>query len=276
VARFRSLIVGMGAALPLLLALPANGAAVQGVFVVSCGFSHRAADDPIVYPGEPGASHSHDFFGNISTNASSTYESLIAAGTTCKLAADTATYWMPTVYKDGAVLDPLGATIYYRNVAPDVQGVVAFPPGFRMIAGDAHTTSAQRPKYVGWACRRPSGRKGVWTSDVPLCAANEELVFRVAFPECWNGVDLDSIDHSSHVARITRQGVCPSGYPVYIPRVSMTVAFNSQGGDGITLSSGTALTGHMDFINSWDQAVLESLVEDCLRARQMCGFVTDP
>jgi hypothetical protein len=274
-ARFRSLVVGMGAALALLLALPASGA-VQGSFIVPCGFSHRATDDPIVYPGEPGASHSHDFFGNTSTNASSTYESLIAAGTTCQLAADTAAYWMPTVYKDGAILSPLGATIYYRNVAPDVQSVVAFPPGFQMIAGDAHATSAQRPKYVGWACRRPGGGKAAWSSDVLLCGEDEELVFRVRFPECWNGVDADSIDHSSHVARITKQGVCPSTYPVYIPRVSMTVVFNSQGGDGITLSSGTALTGHMDLINSWDQAVLESLVERCLRVGQECGFVTGP
>jgi hypothetical protein len=269
------LIIGMGVALPLFLALPANGD-VQGNFIVRCAFSHRATDDPIVYPGVSGASHSHDFFGNISTDAFSTYESLIAAGTTCQLATDTAAYWMPTVYKDGAVLEPLGATIYYRNVAPDVQGVVAFPPGFQMIAGDAHATTAQRPKYVGWACRRPGGGKGAWSSDVALCEANEELVFRVRFPECWNGVDVDSIDHRSHVARITKHGVCPATHPVYFPRVSMTVVFNSQGGDGITLSSGTALTGHMDLINSWDQAVLEGLVERCLRAGEECGFVTGP
>ena len=101
-------------------------------------------------------------------------------------------------------------------------------------------------------------------------------MFRVRFPECWNGVDLDSIDHSSHVARMTKQGVCPSTHPVNVPRASMTVVFNSQGGDGFTLSSGTALTGHMDFINSWDQAVLEGLVERCLRAGLECGFVTSP
>ena len=43
-------------------------------FVTRCTFSHRLADDPIVRPGQPGASHSHDFFGNRTTNANSTLE----------------------------------------------------------------------------------------------------------------------------------------------------------------------------------------------------------
>jgi hypothetical protein len=42
-------------------------------FAVRCDFSHRASDDPIVHPGDPGAAHSHDFFGNRSTDAFSTY-----------------------------------------------------------------------------------------------------------------------------------------------------------------------------------------------------------
>ena len=50
------------------------GAGSQGrepQFKVECGWSHTAANDPIVYPGEPGASHHHDFFGNIATDANS-------------------------------------------------------------------------------------------------------------------------------------------------------------------------------------------------------------
>src|SRR3712207_8279726 len=48
----------------------------EASFVVRCDSSHRNSDDPIVYPGAPGAAHSHDFFGNSSTNAHSTHESL--------------------------------------------------------------------------------------------------------------------------------------------------------------------------------------------------------
>ena len=58
-------------------------------FVVRCGFSHRAKVDPIVTPGGT-AFHMHDFFGNTTTSANSTLESLRAAasrsdhGTTCE------------------------------------------------------------------------------------------------------------------------------------------------------------------------------------------------
>ena len=49
-------------------------------FTTDCFPSHRAPDDPIVFPGQPGASHSHDFFGNTTTDASSTYASMRSLG----------------------------------------------------------------------------------------------------------------------------------------------------------------------------------------------------
>src|ERR671910_1253681 len=47
-------------------------------FVVRCGFSHSAQVDPIVDFGRT-AHHMHDFFGNRTTNATSTLESLRVA-----------------------------------------------------------------------------------------------------------------------------------------------------------------------------------------------------
>ena len=51
-------------------------------FVVKCGFSHTAPNDPIVHPGMTGMSHSHDFFGNRGTDADSTAASLLGGATT--------------------------------------------------------------------------------------------------------------------------------------------------------------------------------------------------
>src|SRR5437773_1769395 len=81
-ARPRRVVLGLVAAAALVVAaLPAGPvwAFKQGDmpdFVVSCPFSHRLPDDPIVYPGQPGASHLHDFFGNTSVDAASTYSQL--------------------------------------------------------------------------------------------------------------------------------------------------------------------------------------------------------
>jgi hypothetical protein len=90
------LILGVAAAAACVLTLmlwKAPVASAQEViedpnganFVVSCEFSHREQIDPIVGVGH----HMHDFFGNTSTAADSTLESLRDAtsrpdgGTTC-------------------------------------------------------------------------------------------------------------------------------------------------------------------------------------------------
>ena len=74
----------------------------RGYFAVVCGFSHRNQDDPIVFPNQAGRSHDHTYFGNTATNARSTPSSLRASGaTTCRLRADTAAYWAPTLFVSG-------------------------------------------------------------------------------------------------------------------------------------------------------------------------------
>src|SRR5262249_1068020 len=87
-ARVLALGLALAGAAAGLVGVPARSAWAfkQGDmpdFVVECPFSHRLADDPIVDPGQPGASHLHDFFGNIGVDASSTYASLRSTGTTC-------------------------------------------------------------------------------------------------------------------------------------------------------------------------------------------------
>src|SRR3954451_3072992 len=119
-----------------------NVRALQGVnFIGSCTFSHMSMDDPIVYPRQPGASHDHSFVGNTTTNAFSTLRTLHSGSSTCKRAGETAAYWMPTVLLDGQMVAPRGATIYYRRKT--LSALKAFPPGFKMIAGDRHATAPQ-------------------------------------------------------------------------------------------------------------------------------------
>jgi hypothetical protein len=66
-------------------------------FLVKCEFHHRDQVDPIVDFGNPKSHHMHEFFGNTTTNANSTYNTLRAGGTTCDDPKDTAAYWIPRV-----------------------------------------------------------------------------------------------------------------------------------------------------------------------------------
>ncbi|RSM88675.1 DUF1996 domain-containing protein [Kibdelosporangium aridum] len=77
--------------------------ASRGTFTVDCGRNengHFNPDNFIAQPGvRNGAQHLHDYVGNLSTNADSNNQSLLAAGTTCKN-GDKSTYFWPVVRID--------------------------------------------------------------------------------------------------------------------------------------------------------------------------------
>src|SRR5919204_1805239 len=119
-------------------------------FFSNCRYSHTAADDPIVLPGLPGRSHSHTFFGNVTTGADSTLASLRAGATTCKPRTDHAAYWVPTLYQNGREVRPMKAQLYY--VLRGYDEMHPFPPGLRIVAGDAHATRPQSMRVTYWDC----------------------------------------------------------------------------------------------------------------------------
>ena len=239
------------------------------MFAASCPFSHARSDDPIVFPGRPGLSHRHDFFGSTGTDADSTARSLRTAGaTTCALAGDTAAYWAPALLRDGVPVTPVVADAYYR-VAPGVRAgrVEPYPPGLAMIAGDAHTDRPLPTAIVGWGC----GRAPEASSTIPECPAERPLDLRVTFPDCWNGRDLDSPEHVTHVAYSTRRG-CPKRFPVAMPRLTLLVMYPVTGDPaGLEPASGASMTAHADFLNSWDERSLAKNVRSCLRRGVVCS-----
>lgn len=237
----------------------------NGRFHVECPYSHSEPDDPIVFPGEPGQSHLHDFFGATSTDAFTTAEDLLGGETTCETRADTASYWAPALFDGDRKLDPISSIAYYR-AAPGVEptDVEPFPTGLMMIGGDAASTSAQDTAVVGWSCTveatpRPSP---------PPCRGN--VLLQVVFPDCWDGEHLDSADHRSHVARSTASG-CPSSHPVAMPQLEFHVKYPLPDDlDDLRLASGSLLTGHADFFNAWDPDKLADEVEFCLGEDAYC------
>ncbi len=246
-------------------------AALEGVnFVSVCGFSHRNRDDLIVFPGQPGKStHDHTYFGNTTTNADSTLASLLLGGTSCQRPGDTAAYWVPSLLApDGQVVEPLGATIYYRRRTLDP--VQPFPPAFRMIAGDAKAASPQGRRVTTWSCGLASGLPP--SSEIPTCPLGRGMGLRlhVRFPDCWDGRSLDSANHQSHAA-YSMNGRCPRTHPVELPAVALIVRYGVAGGTGFELASGGQYSAHADFFNAWTQPALRRLVGMCLNGLRHCG-----
>lgn len=248
---------------------PAAGATataprVAANFTSMCAFTHRAADDPIVFPGQPGAAHSHDFFANPSTDADSTVESLQAATAQCKRAGDKAAYWTPTLSDGGTAVRPMRVVAYYQVAGRDPASIQPFPLGLKVV-----TTPAAGG--VEWSC---AGRDedAPPQATVPTCPPATHLVLRIHFPDCWDGVNLDSADHRSHLADTSRGGSCPATHPVAVPHLRLNVHYpEGVGGADVTLASGASDSAHADFFNAWDVDAQARLVRDCLNAAVSCG-----
>ncbi|HET9600030.1 MAG TPA: DUF1996 domain-containing protein [Acidimicrobiales bacterium] len=238
-------------------------------FRILCDSSHIAPDDPIVHPNMPGMSHLHQFFGNRTTNAASTTQSLLGQGTTCSAGADGSAYWVPMLYQNGSPLPASSALIYYRGGSHrDATGIQPFPSGLRMIAGSATATSPLPTDAVAWMCQ---GMSNV-SSSPPDCGGGT-LVLQIRFPDCWDGANLDSGDHRSHMA-YTVGGFCPSNFPVKVPLLEYNVRYQNAGGAGVSLASGAPYTYHADFFNAWNQSSLDAFIRYCLHSNQVCGTVT--
>jgi hypothetical protein len=241
-------------------------------FTVSCGWSHRAPDDPIVHAGHHGRSHLHDFFGATDVDAASTAASLLGSPTTRDNRRDTAAYWAPALLDGGSPVEPLGSDLYYGvGGGVDPSTVEPFPHGLLVVAGDPTADRPQPLDHAAWRC----GASPVLHAEPPDCPEGAPLTVRVSFPDCWDGRNLDSDDHRSHLARSAR-GACPAGHPVAVPHLVMTIAYPVWGDDhDLELSSGGVHGMHADFVNAWDQEALAREVRVCLNRSKVCGVVSN-
>lgn len=234
----------------------------EGLMVSRCRFSRALPDDPIMKPGLAGQSHLHEFFGNTSTNASSTTASLLAASTTCKAAGDRAAYWAPALYANGTRVQPRAILAYYSSRG----GVVptAFPTGLEMVAG-----GKQSPGTVRWACFNGGMPRALKNKPRP-CGSTESLAVGIRFPDCWDGVRLESADERSHMAYGVN-GACPSTHPVPVPRLVLWVLYPRPPKDAtLTLASGAIDTAHADFFNAWVPNDFARLRAYCLVQKRVC------
>ncbi|MFJ6198128.1 DUF1996 domain-containing protein [Micromonospora sp. NPDC092111] len=241
-------------------------------FQANCSVSRsNLPDDPIVFPNLPGASHSHTFMGNTTTNANTTLASLQAGSTSCITPGDKTGYWMPTLYRGDTAVQPVGRqVIYYKSGVIDYRSVRPAPPGLRYVVGSPSATLEEfrnSPGAVeGWECG-----DSVRNWDFPAsCPAGSQLNIRFQAPSCWDGRYLDTPDHKSHMAYPVI-GVCPTSHPVAVPMIEFKMAFPVSGDmTTVRLASGRAYSFHYDFYNAWDAPTLAALVGHCINGGLQC------
>jgi len=135
-----------------------------------------------------------------------------------------------------------GITVYYTPDTKNQTGVTAFRPGFRMLVGDATATEKTSARKVCYRCMPETGDNmhlncaapDAQTLPTGFCPGGIRSV--ITFPTCWDGVNLDSPDHQSHVAYadgagetdVGPTGTCPESHPVAIPQVMYEVMWDTR------------------------------------------------
>lgn len=266
-----------------------------GAFRTVCTLSHMAKDDPIVFPGQPGRSHLHTFFGNTGANANSTAESLRTTGnSTCRGGiANRSAYWVPTLIdtKDGTPLVPVDIGTYYKtgyNLPASL--IQPIPEGLRIVAGDP-TRSTPGGKARFKCIGGPNKENDKYGSAIGNCDVGARLVSEVFFPQCWMGVVdgkpvLDSPDHKSHMSYIVQDQTapyakhCPATHPVAIPEITFNVEYLVTekdaplrwrlASDNYDKSLPGGYSSHGDWFNGWQKSISDAWVKNCDQAKKDC------
>jgi Domain of unknown function (DUF1996) len=238
-----------------------------------CVVSHFSHDDPIVHPGQQGAAHAHMFWGNTSSDYTSTGASLARTGnSSCEGGiTNRSSYWMPALFNDAdeAVL-PESVFVYYKSFGGpgfDRSTIRPIPAGLEMLASGTVANSGE------WAFK--------------LSGSATEVDLMVLFPTCLQ-VDgsgapvLSSPDHVSHLSYQYGSGPsnCPPSHPYRIPQVIYSVHYAvpidsawSLSSDHSGMAKGASL--HADYVAGWDPATMLQVVECNIVARGNCGFAGD-
>ena len=211
-----------------------SAGAPRGVFATVCQYSHAAPDDPIVQPGRPGALHLHHFFGNVTTAAASTYDSLRAGSTTCVTGQDASGYSVPALYKNGVEVEPRSAKVYYRIGHHEQGSVSAFPPGSAwwpaMPAPRRSRVAASPSGRVSASIRRPRRRH--------LALARRSVDAARPVPGRSAGPGQPRQPDAQGARRVRSLRRLPGDYPAVLPSLSLIVRYPLSGDRGpLTLAS---------------------------------------
>ncbi|MEW2187268.1 DUF1996 domain-containing protein [Streptomyces cellulosae] len=281
----------------------ASGDASTGTFTSECGVNENGvfnSDNVIAAPGvSNGAHHFHDYIGNQATNAFVSDDELTRAETSCQDQRDKSSYYWPvlrlqngTEEQDaqspgGGIEGNAGEIVTPKDVTLTFVGnpkakVTAMPRLLRIITGDAKSfVNGPANANASWSCTGFEDRQ--LKDKYPLCPEGSDVVRSFAFQSCWDGRNIDSANHRTHMAFTDAEGNCPAGFqpiPQLVQRIVYDVDAPSleDGGKTVPLFAVDSfpeqlhkpITDHGDFINVFEEDLMNEMV-DCINEGRTCG-----
>jgi len=279
-----------------------QGGASKGSFTTSCGVNANGlfnSDNVIVAPGVTnGAHHFHDYVGNQSNDAFASDEDLANAETTCENKGDKSSYFWPVVRLQngtaeqdaespgGGIEGNAGEIVTPKQVTMKFEGnprgeVTAMPKLLRIITGDAKAfVNGPANANASWSCTGFEDRQ--LKDKYPLCPQGSDVVRTFKFQSCWDGQNIDSANHRTHVAFADANGNCAGDFRA-IPQLVQRIVYDvdapslNDGGRTVPLFAVDSfpeqvhkpVTDHGDFINVFDEALMGEMV-DCINDGRKC------
>ncbi|MGW2832742.1 DUF1996 domain-containing protein [Streptomyces sp. NPDC001286] len=278
----------------------------KGTFTTSCGVNAnglRNSDNVIVAPGvSNGAHHFHDYIGNQSNTAFASDNDLANADTSCENKGDKSTYYWPvlrlqngtqeqdadkpgggTEGNAGQIVTPKQVTMTF--IGSPRSKVAEMPRLLRIITGDAKAfVNGPANANAAWSCTGFEDRQ--LKDKYPLCPQGSDVVRTFRFQSCWDGRNIDSANHRTHVAFADASGACPNGFEA-IPQLVQRIVYDvkapslQDGGrttplfavDSFPENLHKPITDHGDFINVFDESLMKEMVS-CINDGRNCGTGT--
>ncbi|QIW95716.1 hypothetical protein AMS68_001234 [Peltaster fructicola] len=273
----------------LLAATIVGFVSASNVWTVNCAPLTVQRSDPIKNPGAA-AGHVHAVVGSTafsrSMGADTAKDGLL---TTCDKFTDHSNYWAPQLYNmrsDGKfeLMPFTGMNAYYTDYTcnydpsghcPQNRNPAAFPEGLRMIAGNSERRTFNKSDPWQAAILMESGNDGE-QYGMPK-TLGDRISGHVRFPSCWDGVNLDSADHQSHVSYPdpalggdTQGGMCPKSHPHAMINIGAEFGWSTKGVSSpntLVWAQGdtTGYGFHGDFMMGWmDPSALQQSFVNCI------------
>ncbi|KAI5899816.1 uncharacterized protein SCHCODRAFT_01083620, partial [Schizophyllum commune H4-8] len=210
--------------------------------------------------------------------------------TSVPIREDKSNYWYPQLYfrwQNGTFSLVDGNPVMYVShylFSDEVNSTTPFPVDVSCATeGDPNLRTFDPASFaqqaITFLCLQAGGVSARF-NELPRGACSNGIRSQINFPSCWDGKNVDSDDHRSHVAFLSTgpdNGTCDDpAFPYTLPRIFMEVywitqvwdAFRSQSyspDQPFVFSNGdpTGYGYHADFVNGWEPFALKNALDYC-------------
>ncbi|GAA5164404.1 DUF1996 domain-containing protein [Amycolatopsis dongchuanensis] len=174
---------------------------------------------------------------------------------------------------DGEIQRPATVSLTFRG--SPVTRVRAMPKFLRVLTGDAkQSTNGTANARAAWTC---TGMEDRILDKYPICPEGSKVERIHDFPSCWDGKNIDSANHRTHIVFPDANGRCKRGF-VAVPQLRVTLTYDIPRAvqlagqykvDSFPEEHHNPLSDHDDFANVMSQRIMWRLV-NCINTGRTC------